>query len=140
MPAYSVSMAKHRLPLQVAPHLASSIQLFLFVPICLRDRGHLSPAPEQLHVEPSTQQAQRAMALMLLHCRLTTLQLEGYETGRGALVAAPCAKRGCLKSCAVPQRTFLPVSFCRCSASSTTFSSAALLSARLPSSGAMSLQ
>ncbi len=55
-------------------------------------------------------------------------------------MAAPCAKRGCLNSCAVPHRTFLPVSFCRCSASSTTFSSAALLSARLPSSGAMSLQ
>ena len=61
------------------------------------------------------------------------------KKSQGSLVAPPWAKRGCLKSCAVPQSTFLPVSFCRWAASSTTLSSMALLSAKLAPSGAMSL-
>ncbi len=75
-------------------------------------------------------------------CDLTSCMLSTTTAGMmwGTLVAAPCMKRGCLKSCAVPHSTFLPVSFCRCSASSTTLSSMALLSARLAPSGAMSLR
>lgn len=54
-------------------------------------------------------------------------------------VAAPCIYLGCLKSCAVPQRGLIPLSFWSSSASSTISSKLAFVSAKVSPSGAISL-